>query len=75
MYYQLETHRLIIRPWKSTDLADFAVMSRDPQVMRYFPQRLDPQQSHALVQRIQQLIFKHGWGFWAVELISSLDCD
>lgn len=24
MYYQLEIHRLIIRPWKSTDLADFA---------------------------------------------------
>lgn len=71
MYYQLETQRLIIRPWKSSDLADFAVMSRDPQVMRYFPDLLDQQQSQALAQRIQQLIFKHGWGFWAVELKST----
>ncbi len=33
--FQLETERLIIRPWKDNDRAAFTGMARDPEVMRY----------------------------------------
>ena len=68
MHYQLETQRLIIRPWKSSDLSEFAAMSLDSEVMRYFPNLLDTQQSAVLARRIQDLIHQYGWGFWALEL-------
>lgn len=68
MYAQLETQRLMIRPWRSSDLASFASMGADSEVMRYFPDLLDAQQSAALARRIQGLIQQHGWGFWALEL-------
>ena len=43
-------------------------MGADPEVMRYFPNLLTPQQSDELAQKITELITIQGWGFWAVEL-------
>ena len=34
---ELESARLRLRPWRDTDLAEFAAMCADPQVMRFFP--------------------------------------
>ena len=34
---ELESARLLLRQWRDEDLADFAAMCADPQVMRYFP--------------------------------------
>ena len=34
---ELESARLHLRPWRDTDLPEFAAMCADPQVMRYFP--------------------------------------
>ncbi len=33
--FLLETKRLIIRPWEPRDRAEFSVMARDPEVMRF----------------------------------------
>jgi RimJ/RimL family protein N-acetyltransferase len=33
--FQLETERLLIRPWQPEDRPAFAVMANDPEVMRY----------------------------------------
>ncbi|HSP32694.1 MAG TPA: GNAT family N-acetyltransferase [Thermoanaerobaculia bacterium] len=33
--FRLETPRLIIRPWEPSDRDAFAVMARDPEIMRY----------------------------------------
>lgn len=35
MNVELETERLILRPWSLDDFEDFAAMSADPEVMRY----------------------------------------
>ncbi len=64
----LETARLILRPWKTEDLAPFAHMNANAQVMQHFPQTLNTQESDALAKKFQQQIDLNGWGFWALEL-------
>lgn len=65
---QLETPRLLLRQWREADKQPFAAMSANPQVMEFFPALLSPEQSSAMVDHMQGLIQKRGWGFWALEL-------
>ncbi|MGF1723913.1 GNAT family N-acetyltransferase [Photobacterium nomapromontoriensis] len=64
----IETERLLLRSWKASDFPEFAKMTADPQVMRYFPKTLSREESDAIASKIQGLILEKGWGFWAVEL-------
>ena len=64
----LVTPRLRLREWRDSDLAPFAAMNADPQVMRYFPETLDRAASDALVERIRVQFDNHGFGPWAVEI-------
>ena len=63
----LRTPRLLLRPWRDSDLAPFAALNTDAEVMRHFPEPLSRAQSDALAQRSRALIEARGWGFWAVE--------
>ena len=67
----LKTPRLRLRQWTEDDLAPFAEMSADAEVMRYFPGTLSADESTRLVERFAEGIRERGWGFWAVELIES----
>ena len=49
---ELESARLVLRQWRDSDLSAFAQMCADPQVMRYFPARLDRLESAALIGRL-----------------------
>ena len=64
----LESSRLILRPWQNSDLAPFAEMNANAQVMQYFPKLLNQHESDALAEKFQHLIKVKGWGFWALEL-------
>ncbi len=64
----LKTERLVLRPWRDTDLAPFAAMNADPEVMRHFPALLSREQSDALVARIRDRFATRGWAQWAVEV-------
>lgn len=63
----VETKRLVLRQWNSSDRLPFSKMNADPRVMEYFPNTLSRQQSDALVDRFTQDIEVSGWGFWAAE--------
>lgn len=63
----LHTQRLHLRNWQDADKALFAKMNSDPDVMRYFPNPLNQEQSDAMVDKCQRLICQNGYGFWAVE--------
>ena len=65
---QLETPRLLLRQWRQADLADFAALSADPEVMRYFPAPLTRPQSDEFAAHVQETIPRQGWGLWAVEV-------
>ena len=64
----LRTARLLLRPWRDTDLPAFAAMNADPEVRRWFPGTLTREQSDASAARFQEHITAHEFGFWAVEV-------
>jgi 3-dehydroquinate dehydratase / shikimate dehydrogenase len=64
----LTTDRLILRQWRESDLEPFAAMNADPEVMRFFPRRLDREASDAMAHRLSLRIDEQGWGLWAVEV-------
>ena len=64
----LETKRLTLRQWTTPDIAAFSTMSANPDVMRYFPATLTPEQSRPLAKSFQSVIAQQGWGLWAVAL-------
>jgi 3-dehydroquinate dehydratase/shikimate dehydrogenase len=67
----ITTERLILRPWQESDLAPFAKLNADHEVMEFFPKTLSGKESDELVQKFTQHIETYGWGLWAVEV---LDC-
>lgn len=66
----METDRLIVRMWRDSDLAPFAALNADPEVMRYLPERLTRVRSDALAARIRARHSAQGFGYWALELKS-----
>ena len=68
---ELKTARLVLRVWREEHRAPFAEMNRDPEVMRYFPALITPDQSNASVDYWLSLFAERGFGMWAVELRAS----
>jgi 3-dehydroquinate dehydratase/shikimate dehydrogenase len=64
----LETERTLLREWCDEDLAPFARLNADPEVMRWFPSTLTTEQSDAAARRIQAIFSEQGWGLWALEV-------
>jgi RimJ/RimL family protein N-acetyltransferase len=65
---ELRTQRLLLRRWKRSDRAPFAEINADPRVVEFLPGPLAPDQSDALVDRIEAHFHEHGFGLWAVEI-------
>lgn len=65
---QLETDRLILRHWREEDVVDWVAMNADPEVMQYFPKVLTPDESLAMMERIQTRLENEEFGLWAVEV-------
>ena len=63
----IRTERLILRPWRDSDLAPFAAQNADPQVMRFLDGALTREQSDAWVTRAMAHLHQHGFGILAVE--------
>ena len=59
---------VLVRNWQDSDLAGYAAMNGDPEVMKYFPRLLTHEESEASMNRQRALINQQGWGLWAVEV-------
>lgn len=64
----LATSRLKLRQWRDADLAPFAALNADPEVMRYFPATMTQAQSDEFAGYVYDTIGRQGWGLWAVEV-------
>lgn len=64
---EYHTERLILRDWKQADRQPFAELNGHPEVMRYFPKVLTPEESNAQAESIEAKMRQNGWGLWAVE--------
>ena len=63
----IETDRLRLRRWEPRDLAPFAALNADPEVMALMPRRLDRAASDDLVARIDARWREDGIGFAVAE--------
>ena len=66
---ELETARLLLRPWEREDLSPYAGICADPEVMRYIggASLLTHEQSEEQVARFVRHWEERGFGLWAVE--------
>jgi RimJ/RimL family protein N-acetyltransferase len=64
----LRTERLILREWRDADLAPFAELNADPEVMRFFPDVLDRAASNTMAAGIMARMADDGFGLWAAEV-------
>jgi RimJ/RimL family protein N-acetyltransferase len=60
--------RITLRPWRDDDLAPFAALNDDPEVMRHLSGRLSRDDSDAMVARIREHFAQHGFGLWALDV-------
>ncbi len=71
MKHELVTPRLFLRAWQESDREPFAQMNKDPRVMRWFPAPMTQAQSDGFVARMDDHHDRHGYTFWAVEVLDS----
>lgn len=64
----LRTPRMLLRPWRASDLEPFARLNADPDVARYAPHPPVRAESDALAHALMEDFRRNGWGFWAAEL-------
>ena len=57
-----------MRPWTAADLAPFAAMNADPEVMLYMSKHLTRDESDAFAARIRTHFAEHGFGLWALDV-------
>ncbi|RZU76711.1 ribosomal-protein-alanine N-acetyltransferase [Micromonospora kangleipakensis] len=69
--HELRTERLRLRRWREADRAAFAQMNADPEVMEHFPAPLTRRDSDLLVDRIEAGFEQHGFGLWAIEVVTT----
>ncbi|GAB3983413.1 GNAT family N-acetyltransferase [Actinoallomurus acanthiterrae] len=65
---ELRTDRLILRPWRASDLEPWAAMNADPEVREHLGDLLTREQSDASAARFQAELDQRGYGFWAIEV-------
>jgi len=63
----LQAGRVTLRDWVDEDLAPFAALNADPEVMAHFPARLSRDDSDAAAGRIRRGLAERGWGLWALQ--------
>ena len=69
MRYKYETERLILRQWQESDIAPFAEMNSDSEVMKYFPKILSFDETLEMYDRCKGN--KNGFGLYPlIEKIS-----
>lgn len=64
---ELKTARLRLRVWKPDDLAPFAALNADPDVVAHLRGPMMRVDSDALVERMDAHFKREGFGVWAVE--------
>ena len=63
----IETSRLVLRPWRDSDLPLFAELNADPVAMRFLLHVLTREESDAFVKRLEAHLAEAGFSWWAVE--------
>jgi len=68
----LQGTRVLLRPWTDADLAPFAAMNADAEVMQHFPATLCRAESDQLASRVRAHFEQYGFGVWVLEIPGEL---
>ena len=68
---EIETARLRLRTWREDDLAPYARICADPEVMRYLSGPMTREHSEQQISKFVRHWEERGFGLWAVEEKSS----
>ena len=71
--YIFQSPRLGFRNWSEDDIAPFAELNADPEVMTYFPRPLTLDESRNSVQRFQKYYTDYGYTFYAVDRLDTAE--
>ncbi len=66
--HELQTERLLLRPWRPADEAAMAAINEDLEVTRYLNRPVGPAETAAFYAKAREHWEEHGFGFFAVEL-------
>jgi RimJ/RimL family protein N-acetyltransferase len=64
----LRTDRLVLRPWRESDLEPWAALNADPEVREHLGPLLTREHSDASVARFKTEYEERGFGWWALEV-------
>ncbi|MBC9714989.1 GNAT family N-acetyltransferase [Streptomyces sp. TRM66268-LWL] len=64
----LLTDRLLLRPWRESDLEPWAAMNADPEVRAQLGELLTREQSDAVVAGMRADFDARGFGWWALQV-------
>lgn len=67
--YLFTSQRLGFRTWRNDDIDAMAVINADPEVMRYFPNTQDREQTASFVARMQGMYEERGYCYFALETL------
>jgi RimJ/RimL family protein N-acetyltransferase len=73
MSLELRTSRLLLRRWRPSDLAPYAALNADAEVVEFLGGPLSRSESDAMVERIEHGFAERGFGLWALERLDSGD--
>lgn len=68
---QIETERLLLRPWRDADVEAWVRMNSDPRVMEFFPRIESRAELEASAQRLRERLERDGYGWWVAEVTAS----
>jgi RimJ/RimL family protein N-acetyltransferase len=63
----IETERLVLRPWREEDVAEFARVTNTPAVMEYLGGVKEPETFRGSFARVSASQEKNGFSFWILE--------
>jgi RimJ/RimL family protein N-acetyltransferase len=67
----MRTERLWLRQWRDEDLKPWAEMNADHEVREFFPWVLNQQQAAESIASFSKELETRGWGWWAIEELST----
>lgn len=73
MSSQSETARLLLRPWRQSDVAQWIAISAVSRLMEFFPYVRSRAEAEAEAERLRGRLERDGYGWWALEVKNARD--
>jgi 3-dehydroquinate dehydratase/shikimate dehydrogenase len=64
----IQTHRLILRPWRDEDVAPWADMNADERVMEFYTNTYTREHAREMAAYLRMRLEQDGYGYWVVEI-------